>query len=181
MLKLTIPAIELFDDVHQLFITRDAVTLELEHSLVSLSKWEATWEKPFLGNAEKTNEEILGYIYAMTLTPDVPPDVYQRLSEDHLKQINNYIDAKMSATWFNEKASPKTKEVVTAEIIYYWMIALNIPLEWENRHLNRLFTLIKVCNQKNAAPEKNKKPDASALAKRNALNAARKAQLNTSG
>lgn len=180
MLKFTVPATEDYDEVNKEFIYTEEVTLELEHSLVSLSKWESIWEKPFLGDDEKTTEETLSYIYCMTLSDNVTPEIIQRLTNDQMKQINNYIESKMSATWFNEKtSSSRAKEIITAEIIYYWMIALNIPLEWETRHLNRLFTLIKVCNQKNA-PEK-KMGKAEMLSQRQALNAKRKAAHKTSG
>lgn len=180
MLKLTVPAIESYDEKNEVFINTEEVTLELEHSLFSLSKWEATWEKPFLGLEEKTTEETLGYIYAMTMTPDVPPEVYQNLTEEHLKLVNNYIDAKMSATWFTDKPSSKGKrEIITSEIIYYWMVTFNIPFECQHWHLSRLFTLIKVCNQKNQ-PEK-KMSKAEMIAQRNMLNAQRKAEMKTSG
>lgn len=182
MLKFTVPETDYFDDKKQEFISTEEVTLELEHSLISLSKWETIWEKPFLGTDEKTPEEILSYIYCMTLSPDVSPEVYQRLSNDHLKQIQNYIDSKMSATWFTERnsqAKPKNREIITSELIYYWMIAHSIPFECQHWHLNRLFTLIKVCNAKNA-PEK-KMSQREMLAQRNQLNAQRKADLKTSG
>ena len=185
MLKLVIPAIDAFDDEQQLFvIMAEEVTLELEHSLVSLSKWEATWEKPFLSTDERTVEETLGYIQAMCLTPDVPSEVYQRLSGSHIDQVNAYIDAKMSATWFNEQPEkgngPKRKEIITAEIIYYWMISFNIPFECQHWHLNRLFSLIKVCNQKNA-PEKKQGSKRDMVAERNRINAERKAKYGTKG
>lgn len=188
MLKFTIPASEDYDEAKQEFIYSEEVTLELEHSLVSLSKWEAIWEKPFLGNEVKTTEETLSYIYCMTLTPDVSPEVYQRLTNDHMNQINNYISANMSATWFNEKASPgqsrRGNKVITSELIYYWMASQHIWLECQNWHLSRLFTLLKVFNAENANASGSKKPMRSQremLAERNRLNAERRAKFNTSG
>lgn len=184
MLTIHIPALESYDGKRNLYINLDEVTIELEHSLISLSKWEAIWEKPFLGPDVKTTDETIDYIRAMTLTPNIPPEVYLRLSSDNFTQINNYIDAKMSATWFTDPASqakgPKRREIITSEIIYYWMISLQIPLEWgETRHLNQLFTLIKVCNQKNAPEKKMNKRDM--IAQRNMLNAQRRAEHNTQG
>jgi hypothetical protein len=184
MLKFTIPASESYDEVTKEFIYAEEVTLELEHSLVSLSKWEASWEKPFLGPEEKTTEETLSYIYFMTLTPDVSPEIIQRLTNDHMKQINNYIDAKMSATTFNERVKQNTgrsREIITAELIYYWMIAHSIPFECRHWHLNQLFTLIKVCNAKNEPPGKNKMSKSEMISQRSKLNAERKAKLQTSG
>ena len=179
MLKLIIAGGEFFDEANSEFVPREGVVLELEHSLVSLSKWESTWEKPFLGNEKKTLAETIGYIQAMTLTPDVPPEVYTRLTDAHFEQVNKYIEAKMTATWFRDKSGPPSREIITTELIYYWMVTLNIPFECENWHLNRLFTLIKVCNQKNSPPKKMSKRE---LAQRNReLNAQRKAQLNTKG
>lgn len=183
MLKFTIPASESWDELTQEFITAEEVTLELEHSLVSLSKWEASWEKPFLGPEEKTTEETLSYVYFMTLTPDVSPEIIQRLTNDHIKQINNYIDSKMSATTFNERVTQRKvgREIITSEVIYYWMVSHQIPFECQHWHLNRLFTLIKVCNAKNEPPGKNKMSKSEMIAQRNKLNAERKAKLNTSG
>lgn len=180
MLRFTIPSLESYDEISHEFIYSEEVTLELEHSLASLSKWESIWEKPFLGTEEKTTEETLSYVYCMTLSDNVTPEIVQRLSNDHVKQINNYIDSKMSATWFTEKDKPtRGRETITAELIYYWMIALNIPFECQHWHLSRLFTLIKVCNAKNAPPKKMTKQDM--LAERNRINAQRKAAHNTSG
>ena len=180
MLKITIPAVELYDELNNKFITRKEQTLQLEHSLVSLSKWESKWCTPFLSKKEKTNEEIFDYVKCMTITQNVDSETYKYLTEANLKEINDYINAPMTATTFsNEKGGKASREIVTAELIYYWMIALNIPLKCEKWHLNRLLTLIKVCNIKNAPPKKRSKRDI--MSQNAALNAARKKQLNTRG
>ncbi len=180
MLQITIPAVELWDERKQEFITTKEQTLQLEHSLVSLSKWESKWCKPFLTKQEKTFEETLDYIKCMTITQNVDPEVYNYLTNENIEEINNYINAPMTATYFSDdKMAKPSREQITAELIYYWMIALNIPFECQKWHLNRLLTLIKVCNIKNQPPKKISKKE---IMRRNAaLNAARRKQLNTKG
>jgi hypothetical protein len=180
MLTIRVLEVESFDESSQEFTTQGGVVLELEHSLVSLSKWESIYEKPFLGNESKSTEELIGYIKCMTLTPEVPEEIFHRLSVKNFEEIHNYIDAKMTATWFSEQPGvPKSREVITSEVIYYWMTTFNIPFECEHWHLNRLFTLIRICNIKQAKPQKMSRAE---LAARNrALNAQRKAQLGTTG
>ena len=179
MLKIVVPGIEMFDEDTEEFSTHGDTILELEHSLVSLSKWESKYEKPFLGKTEKTSEEVIGYIKAMCLT-EVPEEIFLKLSEGNLKDINDYIDARMTATWFHDPpGAPQSRDVITAELIYYWMITFQIPFECENWHLNRLFTLIRVCNIKQAKPKKMSRGE---IAARNReLNAQRKKQLGTKG
>lgn len=180
MLTIVIPGTEMFDEAKQEFVTVGDIALELEHSLVSLSKWESIYEKPFLGKSQKSTEEILDYIKLMTLTPNIAPEVYHNLSEDNINAINKYIEAKMTATWFNDPpGAPASRDVITSELIYYWMITFQIPFECQYWHINRLFTLIRVCNIKQSKP---KKMSRSEMAARNReLNAQRKAQLGTSG
>jgi hypothetical protein len=180
MLRITIPAVEQWDEIKQEFVFTKEQTLSLEHSLVSLSKWESKWCKAFLTKQEKTLEETLDYIKFMTITKNIDPEVYNYLTNRNIIEINEYIEAPMTATYFSdEKISKTNRELITAEIIYYWMIALNIPFECQKWHLNRLLTLIKVCNIKNQPPKKRSKKDI--MSRNNALNAARRKQLNTRG
>ena len=180
MLQITIPAIEFYDEVNNEFVERKEQILCLEHSLVSLSKWESKWCKAFLSKNEKTEEETMDYIRCMTITQNVDPETYKYITNDNIEAIKTYINAPQTATTFSDNNVGKGgREVVTAELIYYWMIALNIPLECQKWHLNRLLTLIKVCNIKNSPPKKMSKRD---TMRRNAsLNAARRQQLNSQG
>lgn len=181
MLQIIVPGRELYDEEKEEFITEREQVLQLEHSLVSLHKWESKWCKAFLGKIEKTDEEMLDYIRCMTVTQNVKPEVYDRLTEDNIKQVYDYINAPMTATYFSEevKKGRGNKETVTAELIYWWMITLNIPFECRKWHLNSLLTLVQVCNVKNSPPKKRSERD---ILRSNAeLNAARRKQLNTKG
>lgn len=180
MLTITIQGSEFFDETIEEFIYPECVQLQLEHSLASLSKWESIYEKPFLGKEEKTVDEILDYIYLMILTPGISKDVLQSMSEDNFKEIQKYVNAKMTATWFSDtKGESRSSEVITSELIYYWMSEFSIPIECENWHLNRLFTRIKISSLKSQKP---KKMSRSEIATRNReLNARRRAELQTNG
>jgi len=181
MLSITIPAVEMWDEAKEEFVeSRKEQTLHLEHSLVSLSKWESKWCKPFLRKGQKTDEEILDYIKCMTITQNVDPETYNYLTDKNIEDINSYIEAPQTATTFsNDPQGRGNGEVVTAELVYYWMIALNIPFECQKWHLNRLLTLIRVCNIKNQPPKKRSKGD---IMRRNAaLNASRRKQFNSKG
>lgn len=180
MLRITIPAVEYWDEQKQEFVYTKEQTLQLEHSLVSLSKWESKWCKAFLTKNEKSFEETKDYIKCMTLTQNVDSDIYNYLTNGNINEVNKYIEAPMTATYFSDdKHGKSSREQVTAELIYYWMIALNIPFECQKWHLNRLLTLIKVCNIKNQPPKKRGQKDI--MSRNAALNAARRKQLNTRG
>lgn len=179
MLRVTIPAMELYDPTTEEFTLVPERTLSMEHSLVSVSKWEAKWKKPFLGRQEKTQEETLDYLRCMTITQNVDPEVYARIPPDIFKEILDYIDDPMTATTFSAEQNKPSREIITSEIIYYWMITLNIDIKFETWHLNRLLALIKVCSIKN---QPKKKMGKKALAKRNAtLNAARRSAMHSTG
>lgn len=180
MLRIIVPGEEFFDDATQTFSTVGDIVLELEHSLLSLSKWESEFQKPFLTAGEKTSEEILNYIKAMIVTQDLPSDLFSRFTQDNISKIQEYIESKQSATTFGQMPKHAGRsEPITAELIYYWMVGFNIPLECEAWHLNRLFSLIRICNIKNTKPKKMSHRE---LAARNReLNAQRRAHLNTTG
>ena len=181
MLTIYIKGREEFDQIKQKFFEVKGTYLSLEHSLVSISKWESKWHKPFISKEPKTREEIIDYIKCMTLTQNVDPYVYTLLSEDNIKEINDYIANPMTATWFNEEKNTgkKNSEQITSELIYYWMVALNINWEAKKWHLNRLLTLIRICNIKNQPPKKMSKHEA--MSRNAKLNAERKRKLGTSG
>lgn len=181
MLKITLPATEMWDESKEEFLYAKERTLQLEHSLVSLSRWESKWNKAFLSNKEKTEEEIIDYVRCMTITQNVPDDVYLRITGSIIRQIYDYINAPMTATVIHNVRSSRggQRDVLTSEVIYYQMIALNIPFECEKWHLNRLLTLIRVCDIKNTPPKKMNRREI--MNQNAALNAARRKSLNTKG
>lgn len=182
MLQITVPGVEMYDEKNNLFIYKKERTLQLEHSLVSLSKWESKWGKPFISKTnDKSEEEIVDYIRCMTITQNVDPEVYYRLTKKNYEEIEQYINAPMTATTFKKSVGGgrRSNETITAEIIYYWMITLNIPINFEKWHLNRLLTQIRVCNEKNTPGKKMSKREV--MSQYASLNAARKQQLNSKG
>ena len=181
MLRIEIPiSPEGWDAEKEEFVESKVQTLQLEHSLVSLSKWESKWCKPFFSSDDKTYEEVLDYIKCMTLTQNVKPEVYKYLTEKNINEITDYINAPMTATTFNETSTKgRGRDIITSELIYYWMITFNIPVDFQKWHINRLLTLIRVCEIKNSPGKKMSSEEITSQYA--ALNAARKKKLNTKG
>jgi hypothetical protein len=180
MLTITVRKDEYYDENLKEFFFPESFELQLEHSLVSLSKWESKFKKPFLSNTEPTEEETAYYIYCMVLTPGFEYEHLTSLSIENFQTINDYINDPMTATTFHDQdRAPRSRETITSELIYYWMTVFNIPKEFENWHLNRLFTLIKVCNLKNAKPKKMSRSEI--LARNRALNEERLKKYGTTG
>lgn len=178
MLELIVPGKEFYDEDKNEFVVTKPSKLLLEHSLISLSKWESKWKKPFL-SSEKSTIETIDYIKCMTLTQSVPDDVYNSLSRENLEAVIKYIEDPMTATKITRKPKGPKGETVTAEIIYYWMVALNIPFDCQKWHLNKLLTLVEVCSIKNQPPKKMSRSEI--LKQNREINAARKAKYNTKG
>jgi hypothetical protein len=180
VLSLPIYGPESYDEINDRFTHAELFRLELQHSLVSLSKWEAKFEKPFLGEGEKTDEELLWYIEAMHQGPELPKDFAVHMTQSDFQAVNDYLNAKNTATWFSSVDDEKSKnEVITAEIIYYWLVSLNVPFEVEHWHLNRLMTLIRVINEKNAPPKKLTREQI--IERNRRLNEERQRKYNTTG
>lgn len=181
MLHIVVPAMDDgWDEIKQEFVSSKECNLQLEHSLISLSKWESQHCKPFLTKQEHSQEETLDYIRCMTLTQNVDPNVYYSLTAENISTINAYIESPMTATFFyDDRLSKKSREQITSEIIYYWMVALNIPFECQKWHLNRLLTLIRVCNIKNQPAKKRSRKEI--MSRNAALNEIRRKQLNSRG
>lgn len=181
MLTIIVPASESFDPITETFFQTKEQKLELEHSLLSIAKWESKWEKPFLDkNTQKTVEESRDYIRCMTITQNVKPEVYSALTNENYQQISDYLEAPMTATWFTDTQNkPPSREIITAEVIYYYMAALQIPFTCEKWHFNRLMTLIRVCSEKNKPPKKMSQR--AIMSQNQAINAARKAKTHSKG
>ena len=188
MLNIVIPGKRWWDEDKEEFRTVKQTKLQLEHSLISLAKWESKWKKPFLGNKDLTREESLDYIRCMTITQSVDPLVYESIDNSTMEKIRAYVDDTMTATTItkplDDSPSSIRKETVTSELIYYWMVTANIPWEAQKWHLNRLLTLIEVISVKNEQSKAKgpyKKPSRSALRNRSALNAKRRAKAKSRG
>ena len=182
MLKIHIPETESYSNRYNRFINVKATDVVLEHSLISISKWEAKYHKPFLdNNSEKTNDELIDYIRFMSLTSNVDPNAFRCIPQEEMDRILEYIKDSQSATTFaDEKNGRVSREIITSELIYYWMVALQIPFECQKWHINRLLTLVKICNIKND-PKKNKMSKGDIYAQNKMLNAKRRAKLHSKG
>jgi len=185
MIKIVIPSTEFFDEVSNEFIPIPETTLQLEHSLLSISKWESKWKKPFLTKEQKTKEELLDYIRCMTINQNVNDIVYMAIPPKEFKRIVEYLDDPYSATVINELKIPgqpprrKSSEFITSELVYYWLVSLQIPFECQKWNFNRLMTLIRICEIKNGPKQKMSRSQI--LAQNNALNKARREALHTKG
>lgn len=181
MLQIRIPGAEFYNERTEEFVESPDITISLEHSLISLSKWESKWHKPFLGKEYPKGEEFMDYIRCMTVTQNVPDNVYDRLTRENIDDILKYINDPMTATTINDRGvKPKrSSEIITSELIYYWMVAAQIPFSCEKWHLNRLMTLIRICGIKSQPDKKMSKR--STMQQNAALNAARRKRLNTRG
>ena len=181
MLSINIKSRELFDESTSEFITVKGGTLKLEHSLVSISKWESKWKIPFLSKKKKTNVQIDDYIRCMSVNGDPDPILIASISSEDKNRIIDYIEEKQTATWFSNLDDKRNtqSDVITSELIYYWMIEYQIPHEYEKWHLSRLLTLIEICNRKNSTPKKMSQ--AEIMARNKVLNAERKARLHSRG
>lgn len=180
MLQIIIPAFEYYDPSDNTFSEVKEQKLNLEHSLLSVSKWESKWKKPFISKDPKTEEETIDYIRCMTINPNVNQNCYYNINPTVFKQIEDYINDPMTATWINsrEPRAP-SRQIITSEVIYYWMVSYRIPIECQKWHLNRLLMLIQVCDEKNKPPKKMSKN--AILSRNSALNAARRARMNSKG
>lgn len=175
----TIPEQEIFIPPDRFVYTKET-SFKIEHSLVAIAKWEAKWHVPFLDiNTKKTNEMMIDYIRCMTISQNVDPAVYNCIPPSVIQEINDYIDDPMTATWFTDTHKTGKGEIVTNELIYYWMIAQQIPMECAKWHFNHLMTLIRVCSEKNAPQKKMSKRDI--YSQNRALNAARRKAHGTKG
>ncbi len=180
MLKLTLPKIEYYDETQNLFLTQESKTLVLEHSLRSVARWESKWNTAFLSDKEKTREQTLDYIGCMSVNKEIPFSLLQRIGDKEMQSVTEYINAKMTATTINRRGPKRpTSEIITAEIIYWWMIQYGIPPEYEKWHLNRLLMLIEVCSVKSGPQKKMGRQEQ--MAQQRALNEARRAKYKTKG
>lgn len=175
--KITIKSAELWDEDKQEFINTEDEVIEFEHSLAAIADWESRTHKHFLGNRDITPEEMSLYLECMCVNPDDIPKL-RYLTPENMDEIKEYLEDSMTATKFYKGGKP-SRDIITSEIIYYWMAANQIPIEFEHWHISRLLTLLRVCSNHN---EPQKKMSQSQIMRQNAqLNAARRAKLHSKG
>lgn len=179
MLQIFLPSNEYFNDATNQFLTVEGRIIHLEHSLFAISKWESKWKKSFINTRELTREELVDYIQCMTIEEDVSPLLYLGLTNEMEEMVMSYINSKQTATTFSNINEPRSREIVTAEIVYYWMFSLNIPLECEHWNFDKLTTLIRVCTIKNSPPKKMSKKETRNQYRE--LNKARRNKYKTKG
>lgn len=181
MLQIRIPGQESWNEKAEEFVSGPETIISLEHSLISISKWESKWHKPFMVVENLKGEELMDYIKCMTITPNVKDEIYNRLTKKNIDDILNYIGDPMTATTINERGmgGHRSREIITSELIYYWMVALQIPFECQKWHINRLMMLIRICSIKNQPDKKMSKH--STMQQNAALNAARRQKLHSRG
>lgn len=180
MLIVSIPSVEAYDEETEQFVSLPGGTLHLEHNLLSLSKWESITHKHLIGNKDVTGEDLLKYVECMVQDEEFDPTILNRLPSEELKRINDYISDTMTATRVKDRSNAKDSgEYTSSELIYYWMIACQIPFTCETWHINRLLTLIRVCNAK-AEPGK-KMSQSEIMSQNRELNRARRKALGTRG
>ena len=180
MLQIYVPGADGWDEQKEEFVSTSGTTLTLEHSLISISKWESKWHVPFLGKDQRTPEQVIDYIKCMTITPNVKPEVYSFLTKENIDAVMQYINDPMTATTITERDGRRiSREIVTSELIYYWMVALQIPFECQKWHINRLMMLIQICNIKNQPDKKMSRK--STMQQNAALNAARRQKARSRG
>lgn len=179
MLEITVPENEIYNSTTNTFVTVPSCVITLEHSLISVAKWESKWRIPYLSAKKRTGRQELDYIRCMAVGPVKDKHVFEVLSAENISQIREYIDEPMTATTFTKSERPASKDVVTSEVLYCRMFANNIPMECQKWHLNRLLTLIRVCDASAGPRQKmTKRQTATRYAEQNAL---RRAKYNTRG
>lgn len=181
MLRIVIPGVDAWDEAKEEFVTTQDTVLVLEHSLISISKWEAKWHKPFLSKDKKTPEQITDYIKCMTITPNVKDEVYNFLTKENIDDVLAYVDNPMTATTITDRSGARrvSRDIITSELIYYWMVALEIPFECQKWHINRLMMLIQICEIKNQPDKKMSRK--STMQQNAALNAVRRQRSHSRG
>lgn len=177
MLELHISETELWDPVSEKFLLVKEQSLPLEHSLLSISKWEEKWHKPMplINNERLSGDEFLDYVRCMTISRNPDPLVYRCITAREVEAIMAYINDPHTATWFgNEKSGGNDKRPLTTELIYHLMFAFGVSKECEKWHLNRLMTQLRV-EYEESKPSKKKTP-AEIAERHRMLNAKRRAE-----